>query len=116
MPSANVPSLKKLEDFSVGGYDVTDEVWRAISTLPHLHSMSFHAVTSFTFDAILDYISKLRPTNAGLQLSVMCASPGSKLNESELAIIRTALAEKVDGRFDFEMYREAESEVSSDSD
>lgn len=95
---------------------MTDEVWRAISTLPNLRSMSFHAVTSFTFDAILEYISKLHPTNAGLQLSVMCASPGSELSESELAKIRTALAEKVDGKFDFEMYREAESDFPSDWD
>jgi hypothetical protein len=95
---------------------VTDEVWRAISTLPNLRSMSFYALTSFTFDAILEYVSTLRPTNVGLQLSVMCASPGSELTEDELAMIRTALSEKADGKFDFVMHREAESDFSSDSD
>lgn len=107
----------QLEDFSVGGYDVNDEVWHAIPNLHNLRSLSFHAVTSFTYQGILNYISTLRPTNAGLQLSVMCASLESALKDKELAIIRDAIAEKVDGKFEFVTYREDDaSDFEGDSD
>jgi hypothetical protein len=91
-------------------------VWRGIRTLPNLRSLSFHAVTSFTYDGIMFYISTLQPSNAGLQLSIMCADANSDLAPHEIANIRDALAAKVDGRFDFVMYREAESDYESDSD
>jgi hypothetical protein len=78
--------------------------------------MSFHAVTSFTFDGIVNYISTLQPTNIGLQLSVMCADTSSELTSYHLRAIRDAIAEKVDGRFDFEMHRDVESSFGSDSD
>jgi hypothetical protein len=84
--------------------------------LPNLRSLSFHAVTSFTYDGIMNYISTLHLTNAGLQLSIMCADVNSELSPREISNIRDALAAKVDGRFDFVMYREAESDFSSDSD
>jgi len=46
----------------------------------------------------------------------MCADANSDLAPHEIANIRDALAAKVDGRFDFVMYREAESDYESDSD
>jgi hypothetical protein len=64
----------------------------------------------------MDYISTLQPTNAGLQLSIMCADANSELSPYEISNIKEALAEKVDGKFDFVMYREAESDFSTDSD
>jgi hypothetical protein len=64
----------------------------------------------------MNYILKLSPTNTGLQLFVMCADVGSDLNPDQIAAIRDAIAEKVDGRFDFVLYREAESDFMSDSD
>jgi hypothetical protein len=91
-------------------------VWRGIRTLPNLRSLSFHAVTSFTYDGIMDYISTLQPTNAGLQLSIMCADVKSDLAPHEISNIRDELAAKVDGKFDFVLYREAESDFSTESD
>jgi len=64
----------------------------------------------------MNYISTLQPTNAGLQLSIMCADINSNLEPHEISNIRDALAAKVDGKFDFVLYREAESNFSTDSD
>lgn len=106
----------QLEDLSVSGYGMGDEVWPAISQLHHLKSLSFHSMTSFSFEGILNYISNLQPGNSGLLLSIMNAAIESLLNASEQAFIRDAIAEKVDGRFEFVLYRELESEFDSDSD
>jgi hypothetical protein len=81
-----------------------------------LRSLSFHAITTFTCSAIFNYISTLRPTNAGLQLSIMCATVESELSPLQQREIRDALAEKADGKFDFVMFREADSEFDGDSD
>ncbi|KAI9740717.1 MAG: hypothetical protein M1818_004682 [Claussenomyces sp. TS43310] len=109
-------SLQKLKFFTIGGYEMNDDVWPALSSLSYLVSMSFHAVTSFTFEGILKYISSLKDTNGGLTLSIMCATMESDLSQGERAIIREAIAAKVDGKFEFVLFREAESDFSLDSD
>jgi hypothetical protein len=73
-------------------------------------------MTSFTFEGIINYISNLQPGNSGLLLSIMSATIESQLNASEQAFVRDAIAEKVDGRFEFVLYREVESEFDSESD
>jgi hypothetical protein len=73
-------------------------------------------MTSFTFEGIINYISNLQPGNYGLLLSIMSATIESQLNASEQAFIRDTIAEKVDGRFEFVLYREVESEFDSESD
>lgn len=73
-------------------------------------------MTSFTYDGIMSYISTLQPTNAGLQLSILCADVKSNLTPHEISSIKDELAAKVDGKFDFVLYREAESDFSTDSD
>lgn len=95
---------------------MTDEVWPSLSQLRFLVSMSFHAVSSFTFEGIYHYISTLSDGNSGLNLSIMCATTESLLSPGEQAAIREAITEKVGGRFEFVLYREAESDFSLDSD
>ena len=63
--------LTNLEDLSFGGYDVTDDLWRGMANLHQLRSLSISAMSSFSFDGILDYISILERSNYGLTLSVM---------------------------------------------
>lgn len=93
-----------------------DGLWSDISTLAHLRSLSFHALTYFSYEGIMDYVSKLRPTNAGLQLSIMGAALSSGLNDGHKADIRKALAEKVDGKFDYLLYADGDdSDDSNDS-
>lgn len=108
-------SLSKLEDVSISGFNMGDEIWPAILQLLNLKSISFHAITSFTFEGIMRYILQLQPSNAGLLLSVMSASIESELSASEQATIKDAIEKTVDGKFEFVLYREAESESDSDS-
>jgi len=107
---------QQLEDFSVGGEEVDDEVWPAISNLRHLKILTFYSISSFTFEGILDYISTLHGTNESLHLSIQCATFESELTEHELAVIRDRLAGKVDGRFDFALFRDGEAEIGSDTE
>lgn len=93
-----------------------DELWVSMSQLHHLRSLSFHSMTTFTFDGIMGYLYNLREGNYGLQLNIMCADVESQLSAGEQAIIKTTIAEKVNGRFEFVLYREVESDSDSDSD
>jgi hypothetical protein len=46
----------------------------------------------------------------------MCASAESDLSPDQIATIRDTIAQKVDGKFDFVLHREAGSEFDSDSE
>ena len=109
--------LLNLEEFSFNGYDVTDDVWPAISGLHQLRALNVHAFSNFTLDGLLNYISTLRESNQGLQLSVMNQSAENDLSESELEIVRESISAQVDGKFDFVLFRDGqESEFDSGSD
>lgn len=109
-------NLKGLETLSFSGYDVTDDVWYAISGLHNLRALNSYAVTSFSVDGILSYISTLQPTNQGLNLVVWSQNGEYDMSDKEKSLIQESIAEKVDGRFDFVLFREADSDVDSDSD
>jgi hypothetical protein len=111
-----VSHLRNLRELSFSGYDVTDDIWHAMANLHNLNTLNIQALTSFSFDGILAYISALRDTNRGLTLSVMNQKTEDPLTEQEQSIIREAIAAKVDGKFDFTLYREADSEDDSLSD
>lgn len=94
-----------------------DTIWPALSGLHNLRALSFQAMTSFTFDGILGYISDLQSSNAGLEISVMSAAITSRLSPDEEAAISSVLAAKVDGRFQFVMFRDpSEASFTSDSE
>lgn len=109
-------SLPLLEYFSVSGYGIDDAVFPALSTLHQLRSMAFHAMSSFSFTGLITYIERLAPSNAGLQLSVLSATQDSELTPAQQKELNDRIAAKVDGRFDFVLFREPESEGFSDSD
>jgi len=109
-------SLPNLEKFSFSGYDVTDAIWPSISGLRHLRALNAHAVTSFTYDGLLDYISTLQPTNQGLVLSVMSQRLDYDLSDRQKATIQERIVAKVDGRFEFVLFRETDSDFDSGSD
>jgi len=46
----------------------------------------------------------------------MCAALESQLSTEEQATVAGAIAEKVDGKFEFFLFREGDSEFDSDSD
>ena len=108
--------LKDLETFTFTGYEITDGVWPAISGLHNLRALTVQAVTSFSVDGILNYISTLQPTNQGLNLSVLMQNGEYDLSDKDKSTIQESIAEKVDGRFEFVLFRDAESDMDSDSD
>jgi hypothetical protein len=114
-------NLKNLEELWFGGspnygYNVTDDVWKALSPLP-LRSLNIHALSSFSFDGILAFIDSLREDiNQGLLLSIMNQDADYGLTEQEQVIIRESIIAKVDGQFDYVLVRDAESDSEDFSD
>jgi hypothetical protein len=109
-------SLQNLEKFSFTGYDVTDMIWPSIAGLHYLRAFNAHAITSFSFDGLLNYISTLQPTNQGIVLSVMSQKLDCNLSDPEKQAIQDSIAAKVDGKFEFVLFRETDSDYDSISD
>ncbi|KAI9828966.1 MAG: hypothetical protein M1819_006465 [Sarea resinae] len=97
--------LSCLEELWTGGLEITDAIWRDVGRLRNLRNLTFSAMTSFTMDSLLDFISYLGPGNTGFVLSVESASPESKLTEDEMAIISETISAKVKGEFIYVLYR-----------
>lgn len=86
-------------------------------SLHNLRTLEIQALTSFSVNEILGYISTLQPTNQGLNLLVLNQNAEYDISEKEQSVIQKSIAEKVDGRFEFVLFREVEdSEIDSDSD
>lgn len=100
-------NLENLEEFYVSGYGVTDRALEKVSELKHLRAMNFFAVTSFTSDGLLEFVSRLGPGNQGLSLVIDNADPESALTEEEQDLIRDAIQAKVGGRFEYQLLRGA---------
>ncbi|KAI9646767.1 hypothetical protein NHQ30_004766 [Ciborinia camelliae] len=110
-------SLPLLEKFHFSGYGIGDEIFPYLSTLHNLRDVSIAAISSFTLDGLLAYVSTLRDTNQGLVLSVMSQNSDQDLAPLEQQLIREGMIAQVDGKFDFALHREvAESEFDSASD
>ncbi|CAD6439359.1 8c6e0674-9b75-4862-9d27-81e8812c6163 [Sclerotinia trifoliorum] len=110
-------SLPLLEKFHFSGYGVGDEILPYLSNLHNLRDVSIAAISSFTLDGLLSYVSTLRDTNQGLVLSVMSQNSDQNLAPLEQQLVREGIIAKVDGKFDFALLREvAESEFDSASD
>lgn len=110
-------SLPLLEIFHFSGYGIGDEILPYLSDLHNLRDVSIAAVSSFTLNGLLAYVSTLRDTNQGLVLSVMCQNSDHDLAPLEQQLIREGMIAKVDGKFDYALLREvAESEFDSASD
>ncbi len=108
--------LPDLEELSFGGYNITDDLWHGLAGLHHLRTLNIHAITHFSFEGILAFISTLQDTNSGLLLSIMSQGAEHALEESEEDLIRRTLTAKVDGKFDFTLFRDPDSESESLSD
>lgn len=109
-------NLKQLEEVFFGGYDVTDAVWHGLSQLPNLRSLNIHAVSSFSFRAMQGFVSTLQDTNRGLLLSIMNQQAENAISERQEKTIRQTIADRVDGKFEFTLFREPDSESDTPSD
>ncbi|PBP17688.1 hypothetical protein BUE80_DR011622 [Diplocarpon rosae] len=108
--------LPQLEEVFFSGYDVNDALWPGVARLRNLRSLNIHAFTSFRFDAMIGYISMLQDSNRGLLLSIMNQSPEYALSDRQEGLIRHAIKDKVDGKFEFTLFREPDSESESPSE
>ena len=73
-------------------------------------------MTTFTANGILNYIETLKESNIGLLLSVMNQTLEHGLSDMQLEQVRRSIAEKVDGQFDYILFRDYESGDESFSD
>lgn len=97
--------LKNLEDLYVGGTEVTDAVWEELASVKNLRSLTFVALSKFTTDGLLEFISKLGPGNRGIVLTIDNAHQDDYLSEEEQSLVREALFAKVGGRFEYTLWR-----------
>ncbi|KAI4211669.1 MAG: hypothetical protein LQ351_005572 [Letrouitia transgressa] len=98
-------SLPKLEVWWTSGLAITDAIWEEVAKLKSLRRLDFTALTRFTANGILDFILNLGPGNHNLLLAVMMADLDCDLSEAEQTMIRETMAERVSGRFEFQLYR-----------
>lgn len=91
-------SLPKFENWSTGGYKLTDAIWSPLAFLRSLRRVNLGIYSNFTAYGILDFLEKLGPGNKGMVLTVMYEDPdpddsGYSLQVHEL--IREEIAKKV---------------------
>jgi len=84
--------------------------------MKYLKNLTLYALTKFSAQDIVDFVSLLdAQTQRGFNLSLMAGDMDYDLSDEEQTFIRDLLKEKLDGRFDFVLWREAELSAS-DSD
>lgn len=110
-------NLPELEEFWTSGDVIGGDVLHALSNLRSLKKLDLYALTKFTSDEIIDFLSKLDgDTQRGFNFSIMAADPvHGNLTETEQELIRDYIRSNLDGRFDFVLWRDVDSS-SSDSD
>ncbi|KAL9094694.1 MAG: hypothetical protein Q9165_002964 [Trypethelium subeluteriae] len=111
-------NLPELEHLYVEGWAIGDGVWGALGGLRRLQWISFMGLTQFTRDGLMGFVERLRrPGNEGIVVMVDNADLEGRLSEEEQAEVREAILEKVDGRFEYTLYRDPDlSEFEGESD
>ncbi|GAD93807.1 hypothetical protein ANI_1_2340024 [Paecilomyces variotii No. 5] len=110
------PYLPQLERLWISGHDFDDEVWNAFLGLPKLRVLIIHALSDFTAEGILDFISQLGPGNRGLHLSILNALSDASITEEAQTVIGETLAQNLGGTFDFGLAQEEYTESESEDD
>ncbi|KAL4903596.1 hypothetical protein BDW74DRAFT_155798 [Aspergillus multicolor] len=107
-------SLPKLERLWISGEAFNDSIWSAFSCLSKLKSLTIYALSNFTADGVIDFISQLGPENHGFALSILNATSAFNFPDEVQAMIREVLAGSLDGSFDFGLAQEEFSDPDSD--
>ena len=109
-------SLPLLEEFWTSGDVVSSNLLPALTQLKHLKSLTLYAMTQFTCDEIIDFLSQLdMRTQQGFNMSLMASDPNQgNLSDTEQDLIRDYVRANLDGRFDFVLWREADTSDSED--
>ncbi|OJJ01148.1 hypothetical protein ASPVEDRAFT_52165 [Aspergillus versicolor CBS 583.65] len=108
--------LPHLERLWISGEAFNDSIWPAFVCLTKLKSLAIYALSNFTANGVVDFISQLGPDNKGLSLSILNATSGVNFPDEALGMIREMLAANLDGTFDFGLAQEEFSDADSDSE
>lgn len=95
------PFLPRLERLWISGDYFDDAIWTAFSCLPQLKSLAIYALSEFTTEGILDFISRLGPGNKGFNLSILNATMEGRLSDEEQTVVRDMLRYNLNGSLDF---------------
>ena len=107
--------LPQLEDFWTSGQNVGADVLPVLGSMKQLKTLNLCALTQFNCTDILDFVELLDPeAQRGFNLSLMAQDSEYNLSEEEQELIRDVMRDRLDGRLDFDLWREDESENSDD--
>ena len=98
-------SLQRLEVWESSGYAITDAIWSDMASMKSLRRLDFNAQTRFTSNGIMDFTLNLGPGNQGLLLNIAMQDVEFPLTDEEQSMVRETMTSKVDGRFDFMLFR-----------
>ncbi|KAL4807115.1 hypothetical protein BDV18DRAFT_136925 [Aspergillus unguis] len=109
-------ALPDLERLWISGEAFNDSIWPTLLCLQKLKSLAIYALSNFTADGVLEFVSQLGSGNKGLYLSILNATSDVNFPEDAQTMIREVLAENLDGSFDFGLAQEEFSDASSELD
>ena len=98
-------SLQRLEVWESSGYAIGDAIWSDMASMKSLRRLEFNALTRFTSDGIMEFILNLGSGNNGLLLNIAMQDVDFNLTDEEQIIIKEMMTSRVDGRFDFMLFR-----------
>ncbi|KAL4979899.1 hypothetical protein BDW66DRAFT_126323 [Aspergillus desertorum] len=107
-------SLPNLERLWISGEAFNDSIWPAFSCLSQLKSLAIYALSNFTADGVVGFISQLGRGNHGLSLSILNATSAVNFPDEVQGMIREILAGSLDGSFDFGLAQEEFSDPDSE--
>ncbi|KAL8371220.1 hypothetical protein RB595_001187 [Gaeumannomyces hyphopodioides] len=99
--------LPRLEKFRFDGENMSDAVWEHLLLPPRLNSVDVNATSGFTFDGIMDFVSKLakdprqgaKEAHRGFGLSISSQLGGNCFAKSEEKTIKAEMRKKLKGSF-----------------
>jgi hypothetical protein len=105
--------LPMLEDFWTSGQNLGPDVLPVLASMKYLKTLNLNALTQFGCTDILDFVSQLDDeTQRDFNLNLMSQDAEYNLTDAEQELIRDILRSKVDGKFDFDLWREDDEENS----
>jgi hypothetical protein len=96
-----ISSLTLLEDLYVSGLELNDAFLDSVASLPNLRSVTLSGISKFTLDALLDFVARLGPGNAGIRVTIDMADPDTMLPEESVSVVRDCLVEKTGGMLEY---------------
>lgn len=98
-------SLQRLEVWESSGYAITDYIWSDMASMKSLRRLDFNAQTRFSSSGIMNFIFNLSAGNSGLLLNIGMQDVDHNLTDEEQSMIRETMTSRLDGRFDFMLFR-----------